>query len=46
MRLINCLLFFYEATISRKAQATALRADREGKKNADWNDSEEGNQES
>ncbi|MBR0432456.1 MAG: hypothetical protein IJK15_01985, partial [Bacteroidaceae bacterium] len=32
----------FEPTISRKAQAAALRAEKEGKKNADWNDSEEG----
>ena len=34
----------FEPTISRKAQAAALRAEKEGKKNADWNDPEEGNE--
>ena len=32
----------FEPTISRKAQAAALRAEKEGKKNADWNDPEDG----
>ena len=32
----------FERTISRKAQAAALRAEKEGRKNADWEDSEEG----
>ena len=40
MRKLNQATF--EPTISRKAQAAALRAEKEGKKNADWDDSDEG----
>ena len=32
----------FEPTISRKAQAAALRAEKAGNKNADWSDPEDG----